>query len=816
MNKKVYWIIHKYLENCKFQFKKLVYQFHERYITWLGLFSVQISVLKTMFLSITLNLLLVLFLKYACIQLQKIIGVPSITADLFKDIIIGGMGIAGVILGLYCSNIASIFSAKYANAPKSMVKLFQKDVVTNSCIKQIVGYIVLCAILLLECAIDANIPLSTLIVFLLLTVRVVVTFSMTGNRSYMLSDTFFIADIKFSDIYSAVKNAAKKNIFSSDHNFQNHYREIANNGIAILGEIVQYNTNIPKGQNSAMISFMGRIMAIIELYWDKKQIIPFDSLWFGKKAHYKQWHIASDTEISIALQTGTSLRPEEVKNNNWFEDELIEVNQTCIEKIISDDDILMLRQHLLNLRDISQAAGKKHQESYWVSYLGKIEKLTKTMIYSHFTDGDANFETALSSIDLLCSNYACVIVGINHFLTGLDLDAVLKACTSNLNGHRRNLNMLFVNTEACKKLAKQIDAEKSIEKEKITPDWYVEQIISEGMYKQLGSTIDAIYVAVKCVFEIGKQLQISEHNQAAATAFSHIYELLEKCRISINVIDYILPQLKARYIEKSVVWDEISTEQLKIQIAQIEQELPNLLIRCSSTYAINHWENRENGPDFLGLCYNQISEALIRAIENNNYSQFETLYKDYFGLVLLYHEYVRTDVIKHKEKHMAGIVFHVATAPFFEYALISGLAIIWGEFIGDSKWMELVQNSSSSYFEKSPKSEIIISTMAQYLQQRQHDILGIGNRDFLQTGWVQRIGHAISQNPAFAIEYAGFNKKLKTDSKLLTCYCGSSLMGDSLDLIDPEDVYMVTAVNKYLPDGQKYKSRYGWEKNYAE
>ena len=91
--------------------------------------------------------------KLDTVLLIKLNG-EAFAADMFKDIVLGGMGIACVILGLYCANVASIFSARYTNAPKSLANTFRNDIVTNSCIKQIIGYIVVCILMLLECIID--------------------------------------------------------------------------------------------------------------------------------------------------------------------------------------------------------------------------------------------------------------------------------------------------------------------------------------------------------------------------------------------------------------------------------------------------------------------------------------------------------------------------------------------------------------------------------------------------------------------------------------------------------------------------------------
>lgn len=69
--------------------------------------------------------------------------------------------------------------------------------------------------------------------------------------------------------------------------------------------------------------FMNKSVALLEFYWDKNK--TFNMIHFGlrKKAQYPQWHATDDTEIRVALQTGTSIQPKMVTDNYWFENALL-------------------------------------------------------------------------------------------------------------------------------------------------------------------------------------------------------------------------------------------------------------------------------------------------------------------------------------------------------------------------------------------------------------------------------------------------------------------------------------------------------------
>lgn len=61
-------------------------------------------------------------------------------------------------------------------------------------------------------------------------------------------------------------------------------------------------------------------------------------MWFRRKGVYQKWHFANDTETSMALRTGTSLRPKEKPDFYWFEDELMSINHACVNYLIKRND----------------------------------------------------------------------------------------------------------------------------------------------------------------------------------------------------------------------------------------------------------------------------------------------------------------------------------------------------------------------------------------------------------------------------------------------------------------------------------------------
>lgn len=357
MNSKWYWLIRQKYRNLKFQIKKAAFRLNERKESSERLSSFSRIVIRTLLVQVAINLVLVAVLYvgdklllsameiFAKTQTDPLIA--ALSESILVDIVIGGIGVAGVILGLYCSNMTSVYSSKYTNAPATISSAFQRDVVTNRCIKQITGYIIFCVIILFGCLIGISFSYVSIIALLFLTIRMIITFSITGNRMYQLSNTFNISDNLYPEIYSAIRKISANNHFSNDPNFQNHYQKICTKQFKILQDIAAYNKDNPINQNPAMLSFINNNLALISVYWGVKEKIHYDSFWYRSETQYKKWHTATDTEISLALNTGVSLQAMSViKNRWWFEQDLLRINNICVEKLCAENDLNTLYSYL--------------------------------------------------------------------------------------------------------------------------------------------------------------------------------------------------------------------------------------------------------------------------------------------------------------------------------------------------------------------------------------------------------------------------------------------------------------------------------------
>jgi len=646
-----------------------------------------------------------------------------------------------------------------------------------------------------------------------MTVYTIIMFSIVGNRTNQLSNTYYLSQNLYPEMIIAMKRVSGRGFYSQDPSFQYHFQKVCFRGFNNLLAISQFNADNPANQNAATLSFMSDTLSLMKLYWQEKMHIRYDSLWYKDKVNYPQWHYASDTEIEIALKTGTTLNTKTERDYWWFEDNIEKVNKIGFEKLCKGGDSDRVLGYINHIMGLSAHALGCGDTLSWVHTLERLQSVYKSS-YTPTSNEDSDKTTA-AVFDSFVGAYISIIIAINSYLKSINIPLLLEQATKLQFSNRAAITSNFlINNHYMDNLYQKIAIELRLERRRLTPDWYIKQVAVKAVVSFLNDMSETIVVLCNNIMTTGKDLLKDKKLFSAGVVFAHSIEFKCKSELAVSLIEQHWSTIKKYYIEPSILWDENHVDNAKHCLKNMHREIPQHLAKCSGIFSITHWENRNDYPDLLGLCYNHICEALVEAIENNDFETFKSIYSGFITTMLLYDEYVRTDVIKTKESHLQPAILHVATAPIIEYAMISGFAILWGEFSKRHQWEELVQNELTDFIQQMPDSVAKLQLISKMAAARRHLLHGIGNRDILQTGWSLRIANAIRNSEMYEFEYGPFGQQIiKTESKLFKIFCGTNF-ADFGFTNEVEDIYFICCVNQYIEE--KYQSDGKWEEKLYE
>lgn len=805
MNNITYWKIRNILLRCNFIFKKLIYKIYNRIQDYIGnasfrkilIYRIIIECIKSIF-YITL---------FFIIDMKFIKTVPNLDTSIFADIIIGAVGVTGVILGLLCSNISSIYSTRYLDAPEKISYAFQHNKLTEKCMKSLIGFIIYGMIVLLEIMLKKDIGWLTGTFLILWFLKIIISYGVVGNRIYQLSDIFKLSEDAFTDLHRIISKNLYNDLFSMDKSFQSHFCKLVKNKIDFLRTLKNYGLKRELKDNSSVLGFMDKNIILIEKYWGIKKSIPQDSLWFRREGKYQKWHLASSTEISLALNTGTLLKPKQESNYYWFEDEIISLNHDCINFLFAKNDFESIYNHLLIFEKICKSAILNKEAFYYIEQIDWLKNKIEKVNVSKNSIKNISFIGIVEQLSVL---YLKNILEVTKYLQNLNINNKFNFTLYAIDLGNNIDNIKEIRGEKNVDFYNKILFEVHVEEHRVTPDWLIKQHIAKEEYKYLNILYEVIKESIEHIYSLGKNFIDKGMNYEACIVLIRFYEYESKLSNFYYQAEKKEVELNQFHLDKEDKWEESHLTKVKDKFNKCKSSLPELLLKCTSDFIIENWDHKEDYPDFLGECYNHIAEDTIEALINNDKVQFENNFKNLTKLMMLYQEYIRSDFIKHKDLYRVEYIYYMFTSPIVEWAQIGGLAITWGEVFSNDVWKKIVLDSYTEAFNKGDhKKYIEISEkLIEYVQSRNEFMSVFDSRGLIETGWNQKVETAIRNSGKITTEYSIYGKQINTESKLLKAFCPSLL--DLGFTINPSEVFWVTCVNPLLPSEKKFHTKYSW------
>ena len=721
------------------------------------------------------------------------------------DVLSAIVGVSGVFLGLYCANIMSMYAEKYANAPQSISRLFENDIVSNKCIKAITNYLIFSVVVLFLQIIQIDIGIIMLIVLVVKALKIIVSFAFMSRRTYQFSDMYYVTNAVYKEIYRNLLHLNKGKMFTHDKNFQNHYKKQVKKCVGILAEINNYNLEKEEKISASVERFMEHNVALIYTYWQEKSKISYDSYWYDDKVVYKKWYSASDTEIEMALKTGTLLGYNTEKNYLWLEEDIEKINDNGLQYLINQKSFVGLIRWLGTLENLSERAVESGNVVYYVDYLYKIQKkLQNTIGKERFS-----LEEEMALAEHIVVSYLGVLVGVRKYIEKWSEESCF--CDVKLFERKswKNPNR-FYNYFDVNKIYDGVKAEIRLEKHRITPEWYINQVVAKHYYDELLQ----IYIKVndsvnKYIPELAKELLNQKRDAGAMVVFAKYSEVKSK----VNMLDVLIADkldwLLGYHKEQSIVWNDKPEIDVAKIFDSIYKAMSSEWCKCTSNFVLNHWDIYEKYPDILGACATYLCDILIEAIVDNEIDTFASNYKNLLGILLLYQEYSRKELIGIKETFRQSAVVAVYSNPIIEYCMISGYAYLWGEISCDERWKELILEDAKRILVKDDMAK----RFCEILSSVRYRMPAIHNRDVLHTDWKQRIENALKNSGNIIWKRDRFYEVYDGESKILKIVLSEKNFHNFFRY-EAYEIYAIVILNQFVDEENRYHSRDGWEEKY--
>jgi len=736
-------------------------------------------ILKSLFFNILKVLALIIIFSILDNTVFKELNVTKISNSELLDYIIGGLSLAGILLGLYSSNIMSIYSTKYANAPERIRALFEKDRITLNLTSSISNYFFTCTVTLLLLIFKIKIGLIYVSWLSLYTLYILISYRLLGNSALKLIESFNLATEPIQNLYRVFNFFNHKpDRIHSDISLQEHLKKIASNNIADLNLILQYNLDKNENSSKPASDFSKRLLMVIYKYWLISNTIPYFSNWYKEISKFSKWHLSDQITLSIFIETKSHIPPKVKKNELWVEEELFSIEESILDYFMKNNDYDSITHFFTLLNSSISKIDSLNNLASILSFLTRIQSHIIDTFLNDTTDNQFTKKTQLTEI--IAVTYSTLLNQI--------LQSINKIHYETIYSQFKNKKFFFkpVNTKKYWDLFNGLETELKIEGHQITPK---------------KSIIEAMSADIK--------LYIEDFLTKEVFSFYNLYIKFGERQFKSN-----------NFFNAYIIFNHLSTTQKSItdlfknntdteiaeQLSKKSKNIDNYLLKCSLQIYDKVNNLSIDFPDVIGYLFNQYTNKMLEFIISNDAVSFKNELKTFETISV----YQTKNVEKTTHTEPSNGELCMLISPRIEYLTICGYACFWGDITKNPVWGGIIKDNFKIGYATDDLSKKAEELSSMCTLEKNLGILATSYRGLLHNTWETKFMDVVTRKDLLTYTVDSYGQEwLSTDNTLIKQFLGNAkLYSPSLSPL--YEYYAVTILNTHLSDTNQYITARHW------
>jgi len=600
-----------YLKRFLFNRKKNFIHIQEDYY---NIFNIIKSIYKLLFFTTFIIVLFWFLEKY----LKNFSGYKDLKIDdkslfdFYKTI----STIVGAFLGLYFTATSIIAQTIYSKIQGDIRALLLADKFGNFYIKSLVGLFAYSLSLSILSLFEVNFGFSNLVFLSLWSFLSLFSFWNVSISIFRFFDpSSLINSYIIPDIVEFLKLSSEKKE-AYDKNFQNSARINVYNKIDLYKNIVTFSTKQKHLQKDSLKKIISHTVDLLTWYESIKSKIPSESLWFPEEFEHKVFFEESYEETKMYLALGGFPNPKNVKNNNWFEKELLEIINVSLQnfyKIKSLNEYYSLLFKTINSFS-HYISFNRLDEAYYL-----YDNLYNPFKFQSLKDNDNKYVFAIN--DLYVTFYQIVIISYIKSISKININQIStnqllsNSFIYNKNYPRQLLTLL-------EDFQKKIKLEKSTNGKIITTDLYVKNSLlsslSNLIEEDLNNFLDRFENKLRNIKD-----DISNSHYLSIISFYGLDSTYRKMIANLGNVKSKYPNIDFSKIDERLI--AIDGSLLDLFIAIIPFLFPS----------------NKDYPDYFGKAYDLLNIKICESLAHNKQDDFDKIFNTFFIYSMKAIEHIR-------------------------------------------------------------------------------------------------------------------------------------------------------------------------------
>lgn len=661
------------------------------------------------------------------------LGELSLDEDALSQLLNTLVTTIGVLLGLYFAALSAVAGSLFMKAPKKLQDLFRRDRKGNQYIKTLVLVTIIGLIYMLLMAYDYNIGSIGPILITALALYATARMLAIGPLTFYFIHPGEAGSTLSGDAAKAIDNASYGGFGAKKDYLQKHYQKQAKESLDTYHELIGFGIDQLGLSPESHLEIAGSITGLLRYYLRHRKEIPSDSLWYAKKYKHKNWLLTQESALTMALNTGTSLLPDEINDEEWFEAQATDLILRIFEHLASRGEWGYAQSCMEMLVNTVEKCGSNLYKNSSSIIVDKArESILKIIDDSPKTPDDQKGHLAL--VDSLGRLPIGSLVSLNRYLGDSAIDTIISDIDSVNFQSKKSVYANRLPGSMLPELEtthRQLSNEIQIEGRRISPGWYTQTITLQQYLRQL----NAYYQKVK---DYGDQYykpiiqSFIDKNQylEAATMTDRWVEFTNKLLSLGWRVQQIVEQSQPYRAVQDLPWTVIDDATEKSELQTLNRSAIDKLTSLITPLSLLPKDKIADLPDYFGQAYTFGLEAVYDAARENNHERLNELFGSVFIGALKAQSRIRDEVEGWAEQSQILL----SSEPIEDVLTLSGYLKIYAELHENPLIWEIAQNAWNKYLD-TLDAKAIITMMIAMSVYRDSQFGIITDKSVLRTHW---------------------------------------------------------------------------------
>lgn len=654
----------------------------------------------------------------------------------------------GVLIGLYYAATTAIAGAIYAQVPNNIRNLFARERV-GSVYLRFLAFLTFTSLILL--ALQASDFKPVKIAPLLLTFFggiAVVGFGVLGVRAFNLFDPTILSQELIGRLLKSVERCTPGHYRWLDAPFQNHARIVAREALDTINTLAQLSQTNEQLSGRPFVDFCKYQIATLVAYSRQKKKIPIDSKWYPVQYEYRDWYWTEDSTTTLLHQTASRQHPKEVTDSQWIETEVLKIIHDCVSQNVTSGKRLLAVELIAALNSYTTTLCREHEAE---RSLEVVEKLALACAKEFFDKPAVESERAQIEQIALADALGSLLIGIYLSyreaavnLSKDDLRKKLSAVSWKSKGNIYRSDFPQFIFHQLEWLRTRIDFEMKSEGERVTPNWYVEEMVLLPAVDNAKKSILVLSERIPALFKSWSAL--AEKNNlpwVRAVIIARHAEYCSKFRASFSDIRTRWENLNQQRRIEGLTWATIDIA--TIDKAWIENEKALFREMASSAISLGKIDRPIDYPDFGGQFLHTTGEHFLAACIDNDTPTVEAMFRALFDGCL--EQYSRLILKRNDPAFHENTAMKVAISPLLDLMHLTGYCILFGERFENPELSRNVESIWDRYITDRYANKFEVLKFLAAAISFTEGAFEMAHRSIVRTNWSLRVSQSLHDIP---------------------------------------------------------------------